>query len=170
MRIKMNKIVILILLLLPITYGQKVNQVVIDEKSDKAMLVGETTLEAFSDSSFAWWWNSEYKMYETDSLVVSEIASKLGEVEMLVIMGTWCSDSRREVPRFFKVLEESGYDVSRVRIINVDREKKDPEGLAEAYPVDFVPTFYFYRNESEIGAIVETPQESLEADLLGIVK
>ena len=85
-------------------------------------------------------------------------------------MGTWCSDSRREVPRFYKILDEIEYPSENVSLINVNR---DIEGLGDevtGLEIHFVPTFIFYRNDEEIGRIVEIPYESLEKDMLELVK
>jgi len=35
-----------------------------DEKSGDPILIGICNREAFSDSNFAWWFNSEYKLFE----------------------------------------------------------------------------------------------------------
>ncbi len=43
-----------------------VNKKIIDENSGKPMLIGYTTREAFTDTSFSWWYNSEYKNYDVD--------------------------------------------------------------------------------------------------------
>ncbi len=68
------------------------------------MLIGYCTREAFNDTSFSEWWNEEYDMYEVDVETAEEIKDNLEDVEIKLVMGTWCSDSRREVPRFYKIL------------------------------------------------------------------
>ena len=86
-------------------YAQQFNTITIDEKTDKPMLIGYTTLEAFNDTSFSWWWNSAYNMYEVDSVDVEELKVNLEDVDIRIVMGTWCSDSRTEVPHFYKILD-----------------------------------------------------------------
>ena len=41
-----------------------VNKIIIDEASGKPMLIGLITPSAFEDTSFSWWYDSEYKNYE----------------------------------------------------------------------------------------------------------
>lgn len=84
-------------------------------------------------------------------------------------MGTWCSDSREQIPAFYKILDELNYPSDKVTLICVDRKKKGLSNEADGLNIELVPTIIFYRNGEEIGRIIETPQESLEKDLLGII-
>lgn len=149
--------------------AQDFNTITTDEKTDKPMLIGYTTLEAFNDTSFSWWWNSAYRMYEADSTIAEEIKEKLEDVDIKLVMGTWCSDSRREVPHFYKILDEINYPEEKVTLINVNREKRGLENEVEGLDINFVPTFIFYKNEKELGRIVEMPFNTLEEDVLEIL-
>ena len=83
-------------------YGQDVNKIVTDSSSGKPMLIGECTRDAFKDSSFSWWFDSGYNMYQPDSVTVNRIKQNLNDVNIKIVMGTWCSDSREQVPAFLK--------------------------------------------------------------------
>jgi len=85
-------------------------------------------------------------------------------------MGTWCSDSRREVPNFYKILDKLNYPDNKITLINVDRKKNGIEIDVSKLNIELVPTFIVYRNNTEIGRIIETPNESLERDLLKILE
>jgi thiol-disulfide isomerase/thioredoxin len=87
----------------------------------------------------------------------------------LVFFGTWCSDSRREVPHFLKIADDCGIDSSRIRLYGLDRSKKSRDGLTEKYHIDRVPTFIFLKDGDEIGRITEKPTGTLEADMLAIL-
>jgi thiol-disulfide isomerase/thioredoxin len=89
--------------------------------------------------------------------------------EFLVFIGTWCGDSRREVPRFLRIAKEAGIEESRVRLYNLDRSKTSPDGLTERWAIDRVPTFIILRQGREVGRIVERPRSTLEGDLLSIL-
>lgn len=163
---------ILLILLFLITYNlpaQTYNEIVIDEKSEKPMLIGYTNRHAFSDTTFSWWFNSAYEDYEFDTIAVTKIFPLIADVNILVIMGTWCSDSRREVPHFYKILDELKFQVDKLIIINVNRKKEAAVKELNGLNIELVPTFIFYKEEKEIGRIIETPEESLESDLLKIL-
>ena len=150
-------------------YAQKFNTITTDDKTDKPMLIGHTTLEAFNDTNFSWWWNSEYKMYDVDSMDVEKLKVKLEDVDIKIVMGTWCSDSRTEVPHFYKILDEINFPIEKVTLINVNRDKEGLENEVEGLDIDFVPTFIFYKAGEEIGRIIEMPFETLEKDILELV-
>ena len=150
-------------------FAQEFNTITTDEKTDKPMLIGYTTLEAFNDTSFSWWWNSAYNMYDVDSVDVEELKVKLEDVDIKIVMGTWCSDSRTEVPHFYKILDEINYPGEKVTLINVNRDKEGLENEVEGLDINFVPTFIFYKYGEEMGRIIEMPYETLEKDMLEIV-
>jgi len=150
-------------------FAQEFNTFTTDEKTDKPMLIGYTTVEAFNDTSFSWWWNSAYNMYEVDSVDAEDLKINLEDVNIKIVMGTWCSDSRTEVPHFYKILDEINYPNEKVTLINVNRDKEGLENEVEGLDINFVPTFIFYRTGEEIGRIIEMPYETLEKDMLELV-
>lgn len=141
-----------------------------DAKTRNLMLVGISTKEAFKDSNFANWFNDEYKNYKVDTNLISEYKSKLVNTKIKIVLGTWCSDSRREVPRFLKILDSIGFCQDNLTIINVDRTKNGLSNETENLKIELVPTFIIYEDNEEIGRIIETPNETLEKDLVEIVE
>ena len=88
------------------------------------------------------------------------------------VMGTWCSDSLREVPKLLKIArllrENYGVEIP-LSFVAVDRAKQRPADLIEGRNIEKVATFIYYRNGSEIGRIVESPVGLFEDDLLAIM-
>lgn len=164
----MKKLLIIILLAASITYSQN-NKLVIDERSGKPMLIGICDRTALLDSNFSWWYESEYNNYEFNASIIDSMRNKLDDISILIVLGSWCSDSRREVPRFLRILDELKFDFEKVTLNFVDRKKESPEGNISSLEIKLVPTFIFYRNEKEIGRIIETPSVSLEADFKNIL-
>ena len=97
------------------------------------------------------------------------IAETQKGAEFLVFLGTWCGDSRREVPRLLRILDDAGVEHSRVRLYNLDRSKTSRDGLAERWAIERVPTFIVLRRGHEVGRIVERPRSTLEGDLLSLL-
>ena len=88
-------------------------------------------------------------------------------------MGTWCGDSKREVPKFYKVLEAANFSENKLRVVGLNngskQYKQGPNGEEKGLNIHRVPTFIVYNKKGkEVGRIVEHPVESLEADLLKI--
>ncbi len=103
------------------------------------------------------WFDENYKAYKTDKKVISELKQKLNDVKIITFMGTWCGDSRREVPIFYKILDEIQYDFKDLKMIAVNRKKK-ANGLEQDYDIKRVPTFIVLKNNKELGRIIETPK------------
>jgi len=117
--------------------------------------------------------SQEYQLEKDRYLPDTESREKLktliADVQLIIFLGTWCPDSRREVPRFLKIMELIKNPHITFKLFGLDRSKRDPDGLAEKYKIEFVPTFIVLHNEVEIGRIVETPIVSIEQDLVEIV-
>ena len=84
-------------------------------------------------------------------------------------MGTWCGDSKRETPRFYKILELADFEMKDFELVTVNRSKKTPDNLQAGLNIFKVPTFIFYKDGKEIGRYVEYARVSLEKDILKIV-
>ena len=67
-----------------------------------------------------------------------------------MFLGAWCSDSRREVPRFLKIADLAGMDATRIKLYGLDRTKKSSDGLTDRYGIERVPTFIFLRGDKEV--------------------
>ncbi len=140
-----------------------------DPKSGKAMLIGVCTREAFNDTNFAYWFKGNYDFYSPDTVTLKKIANKIKDYKIKIVMGTWCSDSRREVPRFYKILDYLKFPEKNVELITVNRKKKGLNNETDGLNIERVPTFIFYRNGKEVGRIIEAPIETLEFDIEKIV-
>jgi len=134
---------------------------------DDAPLLGEITFEQLLD--LPGWFGEELAGYRPNMEHVNQIPQYMNDVEILCVIGTWCSDSRREVPRMFRLMQLTSIQPEVMRMIGVDREKMSPGGETVDLMIERVPTFIFYRDGMEIGRIIETPYASLEKDMLGII-
>ena len=140
-----------------------------DALSGNPMLLGYVNRAAFKDTSFSWWFNSMYDIYNVDTTTADKIAGKIKDVNIEIVMGTWCSDSRREVPRLFKILDYINYPSDNVKILTVGRDKEGMGDQTKGLNIELVPTIIFYKDGKEIGRIIESPKVSLEKDMLKIL-
>lgn len=166
----MNKLLIVLIMISSLIIGEDKNKIIIDSKSGKPILVGICDREAFADTNFAWWFNSGYKFYKPDEEIIKQLSKIDSTYSISIVMGTWCSDSRRETPRFYKILDEINFSEEKLKLINVDREKNGISFDVTKLNIELVPTFIFYKNGNEIGRIIESPHVSLEKDFLDIIQ
>jgi len=165
----MIKILTIVLLSIVTITAQDINKTLIDSTSGKPILIGLGNRGAFVDTNFAWWFDSGYKFYRPDTNAIADLKEVSKDYSITIVMGTWCSDSRREVPRFYKILDELNYSDENIKLINVDRDKVGNDNGVDSLNIELVPTFIIYSEDKEIGRIIETPNESLEKDMSNIL-
>lgn len=154
------------------TASNNFNKVLYDTNARADILCGFCTLDGLKQSStFKIFWDIEQKEYTYKSEILLKITpSMLEDISIVVIFGSWCDDSRMNVPRFMGILDFLKFPLERVNIIAVDKKKKVETMNLEEFKIEKVPTFIIYRNKIEIGRIIENPKLSLEADLLKILE
>lgn len=151
--------------------GQVMNKTTLDEKSGKQILIGYCDRSAFLDTTFASWFYARYENTEADFETLEDIASiDFSNIKIKIVGGSWCSDTKQHLPSFYFILDQLKIYKEKIELIMVDRKKKTDDVNTEELDIQFVPTFIIYKNDKEIGRIVENPQESLEKDLLKILK
>jgi hypothetical protein len=133
------------------------------------MLVGKITktqlYETYPD------WKMVQETYKADTAVIREIRQIADSVNIVTFLGTWCFDSEMNVPPFFAILEAVAPDFRySLTLWAVDRKKKLDNNLPERYNLQRVPTFIVERQGKELGRIVESPETTLEKDLLRILR
>ena len=141
-----------------------------DPKTGKPMLLGKITIEELQQEPFNEWYQMEFDGYEVDTELTNAISDP-SQYTYEVFLGTWCGDSRRELPRMEKIFSEMGIDMSNVLIVTLDRDKISPNGEQEGKDIRYVPTLIVSKDNQEIGRIVESPSSetaTLESDLFEI--
>jgi thiol-disulfide isomerase/thioredoxin len=136
--------------------------------ADPSVLVGDVTREQVEAAVPAW------VQEQVDAKPTVAAAYGLTSVEpgaeVVVFLGTWCGDSRREVSRLWRALDEAGGTVPfQIRYVGVDREKKEPAALVGENKIQYVPTLIVRRGGQEVGRIIETSPNGVEVDLLALL-
>ena len=144
------------------------NTAAIEPTKEEGVLVGDVTREQIEEAVPDW------AQAEADSAPDPATCQGLAAVEpgadVTVFLGTWCGDSRREVPRLWKALDLAGPAVPfEIHYVGVDRDKKEPGGRPAGDDIRYVPTFIVRRNGQEIGRIVEHSPAGIEKDLLALL-
>lgn len=165
-------LVTFLLVILTKTHAQNLNQEIILENTPP-FLVGHINVKGLSSNSYQTWYESNYEAYEVDTKTIAPLKQNLTDYKILVFMGTWCGDSKREVPRFLKILKTVDFPMENLKIVAVDKRKdkykKSPTGEEWGLRIKRVPTFIFLKNGKETNRIIENPITSLEADIKKIV-
>ncbi len=169
---QMKKIIFITLIAIGFSCGntKNINQTVILPENNQEILLGKINKLGLSSGSYGEWFNTNYAAYPINEVWTSSVTPQmLKGITVKVVLGTWCGDSQREVPCFFKIMEAQNYAIDKMEVIAVDRQKKAKGFDLEKLNITRVPTFIFYRNDKELGRIIESPTKSLEEDLMEII-
>lgn len=142
--------------------------------SSNGQLLGIHTKKDLQNPPYNQWFNKNYDDYTLDSSTARQLKPLLKNKRLEIFMGTWCGDSKREVPRMFKIFDYAGVRPSQVKMIMVDNQdstyKQSPTHEEKGKFIHRVPCLVVYDNNKEMNRIVEMPVVSLEKDLLSIVQ
>jgi thiol-disulfide isomerase/thioredoxin len=143
---------------------------IINFSEQTTWVLGYFTRERLERPPHSEWFLKGYDSYRFNQDVVNKltVVSK-DDITIKIVMGTWCPDSRREVPRFIRILDAWSFPMEKVTFIGVDNAKLSPVGEYEKLDIRRVPTIIFYKNNIEAGRIIENPVTSLEQDMVNIL-
>ncbi len=120
-------------------------------------------------------WRARHDEYVPDHEATERLRRALeqgAQLRVVVILGTWCSDSRREVPRLLAVLDEAGSTGGiQLELEGVDRTMvvQDPawdETVLPGRRPQAVPTIVvFGPSGQELARVIETAEKPLESTL-----
>ena len=165
-------ITVIFSLCLSFSNGQTINNVV-KYGEHKVMLLGEINKNGLQKTPFNDWFNKNYDDYIANKDLVKSVKKDLKRYTIKAFLGTWCGDSKQEVPRLYKVLEAADFPMSQLAVFALDRSdeayKQSPNGEEKGLNIHKVPTFIFYKDGKEINRIVEHPIETFERDILKII-
>lgn len=155
-----------------VSNAQDINkEIVIDDETP--FLLGSINKEGLTSENYNEWFSKNFEDYELDKATIKAIGSKLNDYQITLFMGTWCGDSKKEVPRFYKILEACNFPVDQLTAVALSRKsdmyKQSPNHYESGLNIHRVPTFIFYKDKKEVNRIVEHPVESLEKDILSIL-
>ena len=138
------------------------------------IIIGETYKEKLENNDQFKWFDENYSDFNTTPKQIEILAQlfKDNTYKIEVYFGTWCSDSQREVPKLLKILDESKFDYSNLKLVGVPESKEVPnvsEKIKKELNILNVPTIIVYKNNKEVNRFVEYPKETLEEDLIKIL-
>ena len=144
------------------------NYQVLDDKGKKMLkgTINRALLE--KDTAFAWFKESMQYGKPNDAAVTAFQQNK-SKFTMLIFGGTWCEDTQNLLPKFYKLVDKSGYPESNITLIAVDRQKQALNNLNITYNITNVPTFIVLKDGKEVGRVVEYGKGDIVKELGEIV-
>ena len=171
----MKKIMILISICLffscksKTTESKKKSEIIIESEEKYVDILGVFERYELNYDPHAKWFKENYNNYSLDKLTAKKIQPLIKDIEITIFMGTWCSDSRRDSPAFFKLMDFLDVKNQKLELIAMSLEKNTPDSLEKGLEIYNIPTFIFKKDGKEINRIVEFPIETLEKDIFNIL-
>jgi len=151
--------------------AQEINRVVFDKDVNHDILIGWVNREGTSSQDFLVHEKQKQDSYSADEASVKYLQMTFSadkSLNVLVVFGTWCGDSRAYVPEFYKIADLA--QLKNVKYLAVNRKKNAGDIDMSKMDIQRVPTFIVYKGEKEIGRIIESPNYNIENDLVEILK
>jgi hypothetical protein len=149
---------------------QKVTDPTAKFSDPSTFILGYFKVERLAEPPYSEWYVKGYDEYSINSEPLNKLMDiKTDNLKIKIVMGTWCPDSRREVPEFMRILDIWRFPLSQVTFIGVDKSKKAAVSELDSLDIQKVPTFIFYKNNIQSGRIIENPVTSLEQDIVNIL-
>lgn len=131
---------------------------------------GKITKKDFSTEYTKSWFNRGMEHYDIPASMLEEFeATSYKNYSIKAFMGTWCHDSKREIPRLYKLLDELDFNLDNLEVYAVNYRKKTEANYEAGLDIHHVPTIIVYdQNGEEINRYVEKPRQSFLKDMLKI--
>ena len=142
----------------------------IDFHNQTTWILGYFNPDQLTHYPYSTWYLKGYDDYQINTDALNKLLDiSKDDLTIKIVMGIWCPDSRREVPRFMKVIDAWKFPAAKLTFIGVDDAKQSPVGEYLKLDIQRVPTFILYKNNIEAGRIIENPSTSLEQDMVNIL-
>lgn len=145
----------------------------VKDTNGNIILLGKSSRDRLAQPPFNTWFDKYYAGFTIDSNAANQLKPLVKHKRFLIFMGTWCGDSRREVPRIYKLLDYLDVPPSQIQLINVNNNdsayKQSPGHEEKGLHIHRVPDLLIYDGKRELGRVVESPIISWEKDVFAIL-
>jgi thiol-disulfide isomerase/thioredoxin len=149
------------------------NNLVINE-NNQTVLLGFCSPQMLLENPFSNWFVPNYNNYQTDSNSIVALKKAFKKKRIEIYAGTWCGESKADIPKLLKILKEAAVDSTQIKLIflnnTANQYKQSPQHEEVGKNIVRTPTFIIYNGKKEMGRIIDSPIESLEKDLLKILR
>ena len=149
--------------------SKKDSKITIENEEDYIDILGVFERNELKTYPHSEWFEENYDNYLLDEETAKKIKPLIDDVEITAFMGTWCTDSRRDSPAFFKLMDFLDFKDHKLKLIAMSLEKTTPDSLEKGLEIYNIPTFIFKKDGKEINRIVEFPIETIEKDIFKIL-
>ena len=97
-------LIILFVFSFNMAFSQMKNATVKDPKlNNQEILIGYCDLKGLTAGVYGVYFESQYELYSPAEKYIEKMRPVINNVDIVIVFGSWCSDSKIQVPRFYKV-------------------------------------------------------------------
>ena len=116
------------------------------------------------------WFGQNQSSYTPDAVTLAVFRNKDAKLEFLVFIGTWNSETRNLLPKFYSILDAVRFPEDRVTFVGMDRRYQSLNSLYQTMHITRMPTFIVLENGKERGRVKEYGKTGCgEQEIGGIV-
>lgn len=141
-----------------------------DAENGQKVYRGQFTFEDLKAEKTFDWLQKGADSYRPGAASLKYLQKNLQAYKLVIVLGTWCSDSHDMIPRLYKIMQLCKYPNTNYEMYGVNRAKESLYAESKLYHIKNVPTIIVFKDNFEIGRITETVHESVEADLKAIIE
>lgn len=125
-------------------------------KDPESKILSGTINRSIIENDTAFKWFKENGQYGTaEPSAVEAFKKNAPKFSLVVVIGTWCHDSQNLLPKFYRLIEKSGFPEAKITLISVDRDKKSFDKSSQKYKITNVPTFIVFKDGKELARVIE---------------
>jgi thiol-disulfide isomerase/thioredoxin len=152
----MKLLATVVLLFLSInSFSQVQYEVSKDSQNGQKTLKGILTRELLLNDAEFTWMKNDISWYKPNAECVTNLSAVKDTIQLMVFVGTWCEDSQIVFPQLLKMLDQVGFNMKRLTVIGIDRQKTTLGSLTQALGVTKAPTIMVLKAGKEIGRVEE---------------
>jgi thiol-disulfide isomerase/thioredoxin len=152
----MKLLAAVVLLFLSInSFSQVQYEVSKDSQNGQKTLKGILTRELLLNDAEFTWMKNDISWYKPNAECVTNLSAVKDTIQLMVFVGTWCEDSQIVFPQLLKMLDQVGFNMKRLTVIGIDRQKTTLGSLTQALGVTKAPTIMVLKAGKEIGRVEE---------------
>lgn len=149
------------------------NSVVVND-NQQTVLLGNSAPHMLLIEPFSAWYIPNYNKAQIDSSSIPAISKAFKKKRIEIFAGTWCGESRADLPTMLKILHAAEVDSTQIKLIFLNNTraqyKQSPQHEEIGKNIVRTPTYIIYNGTKEMGRIIDSPVESFEKDLLKILR
>jgi len=146
---------LIIVLFISCTHSKKAVNYTTTKDGSRTVLKGIINRSIIENDTTFKWFKENMKYGMPDAAAVEAFKNKQDAFSLIVFGGTWCEDTQNLWPRFFQLIDKSGFPEKKIQLITVDLKKHTINNLHSQFAIQNVPTFIVMHRGKEIGRVVE---------------